>query len=98
MTVDDNKRINTDVDTLKTKDLASPTNENVALSLDENTDFNSLACMLGEDSRIIIRGGQVLIENMSDDLLDLALSLNPNDAGLKQRQAELKSKKNEENS
>lgn len=78
MTKDKNKEIATD--STQTKETSTPPES------DKNDELDGLFCMLGEDSRIIIKDGQVLIENMSDDLLDLALSLNPNDQELKKRQ------------
>ena len=53
---------------------------------DENM-FDEFA--LPEDCRIVIRGGRVTIENLTPDLLDVALALNPSDPDLLARAAEL---------
>ncbi|MFA5625702.1 MAG: hypothetical protein WC966_11720 [Bradymonadales bacterium] len=45
--------------------------------------------ILSEDSRIVIRDGKVIIENLSQDLLDVALALNPNDLDLLERKEAL---------
>ncbi len=41
--------------------------------------------MLPEGTRIIIRGNKVTFENLPPELLDVALSLNPQDTDLKAR-------------
>ena len=41
--------------------------------------------MLPEGTRIIIRGNKVTFENLPPELLDVALSLNPQDENLKAR-------------
>ncbi|MBO4350436.1 MAG: hypothetical protein J6A01_05760 [Proteobacteria bacterium] len=41
--------------------------------------------MLPEGTRIIIRGNKVTFENLPPELLDVALSLNPQDADLNAR-------------
>ncbi|MBO5752886.1 MAG: hypothetical protein J6S69_04230 [Proteobacteria bacterium] len=47
-----------------------------------DTELESLFEMLPEGTRIVIRGNTVTFENMTPDLLDVALSLNPNDSDL----------------
>lgn len=41
--------------------------------------------MLPEGTRIVIRGGQVIFENLTPDMLDVAHELNPNDEDINQR-------------
>ncbi len=48
---------------------------------------DSLFDMLPEGTRIIIRGNKVTFENLPPELLDVALSLNPQDENLKARKA-----------
>lgn len=48
-------------------------------------DLDSLFEMLPEGTRIIIRGKTVTFENMTPELLDVALSLNPQDPDLQAR-------------
>ena len=47
--------------------------------------LDDLFAMLPEGTRIIISGKTVTFENMTPELLDVALSLNPNDADLQAR-------------
>lgn len=54
-------------------------------SKNPTTQSNAKDATLIEDSRIVIRGGKVIIENLSEDLLDLALALNPTDPDLIER-------------
>jgi len=43
----------------------------------------NLSLMFGEEeTRIVIRDGRVMIENLTQDMLDVAVSLNPGDASL----------------
>ena len=48
---------------------------------------NALFEMLPEGTRIIIRGNKVTFENLPPELLDVALSLNPQDASLLARKS-----------
>ncbi|MCL2325053.1 MAG: hypothetical protein FWC40_00915 [Proteobacteria bacterium] len=53
---------------------------------------DNLSLMFGEEeTRIVIRNGQVMIENLTRDMLDVAVSLNPEDASLlaRKRQSEM---------
>ena len=59
--------------------------DNASISQDD-TSLDDLFQMLPEGTRIIIRGKTVTFENMTPELLDVALSLNPNDAELRARQ------------
>lgn len=45
--------------------------------------------MLPEGTRIVIHGNQVTFENLPPELLDVALSLNPDDDNLKARRDQL---------
>ena len=45
--------------------------------------------MLPEGTRIVIRGNKVTFENLPPELLDVALSLNPEDAVLNARKESL---------
>ena len=45
--------------------------------------------MLPEGTRIVIRGNKVTFENLPPELLDVALSLNPDDDNLKARRDQL---------
>lgn len=47
--------------------------------------LESLFELLPEGTRIIIDGNRVTFENMTGDMLDIALSLNPDDPDLKAR-------------
>ena len=50
--------------------------------LDED---DALFDVLLEGTRIVIRDGCVTFENLTEDMLDVALSLNPDDPELKKR-------------
>ncbi|MBQ9818389.1 MAG: hypothetical protein IJM59_13130 [Proteobacteria bacterium] len=50
--------------------------------LDED---DALFDVLPEGTRIVIRDGCVTFENLTEDMLDVALSLNPDDPELKKR-------------
>ena len=41
--------------------------------------------MLPEGTRIVIHNGVVTFENLTEDFVDVALSLNPEDSDLRQR-------------
>ena len=64
---------------------------NKGLTMENINDILEDACRIN-DSRIIIRGGKVIIENLGPDLIDIALALNPDDPELIARAAELKQK------
>ena len=49
---------------------------------EKNAEMDDLFDMLPEGTRIIIRGNKVTFENLPPELLDVALSLNPEDNNL----------------
>ncbi len=51
-------------------------------TLDEE---DSLFDVIPEGTRIVIRDGRVTFENLTEDMLDVALKLNPDDPELKDR-------------
>lgn len=51
-------------------------------------ELDELFGMFPEGTRIVIQNGKVTFENMTPELLDVALSLNPDDENLKLRAAE----------
>lgn len=48
-------------------------------------ELDELFEMFPEGTRIIIRDGKVMFENLTGDLLDVARALNPDDPNLKER-------------
>ncbi|MBQ9396203.1 MAG: hypothetical protein IJU23_11930 [Proteobacteria bacterium] len=48
-------------------------------------ELDELFSMFPEGTRIVIQDGKVTFENMTPELLDVALSLNPDDENLRQR-------------
>ncbi len=60
-------------------------------------ELDELFSMFPEGTRIVIQDGKVTFENMTPELLDVALSLNPDDENLRQRRDGGADKKNSRN-
>lgn len=74
-------------DEIRTDKESTQTQED-GMGIQDDMQLDDLFEMLPEGTRIIIRGKTVTFENMTPELLDVALSLNPNDTELKARQKE----------
>lgn len=53
--------------------------------MDDLESLDELFKHIPEGTRIVIRNGSVTFENMTPDILDIALSLNPDDPNLIER-------------
>lgn len=56
-------------------------------------EIDELFGIFPEGTRIVIQDGKVTFENMTQDLLDVALSLNPDDENLRERRADVTDEK-----
>lgn len=54
---------------------------------EKSLEVDDLFEQIPEGTRIVIRNGSVTFENLTQDMLDVALSLNPDDPDLKGREA-----------
>lgn len=59
--------------------------ENDEKKPDQRDELDELFGMFPEGTRIIIKDGKVMFENLTGDLLDVAKALNPDDPNLKER-------------